>query len=378
MQKSYFFQHLCKFCLICLVVGLTLVGCGGQGVADRKEDIIKIGAILPLTGKASTFGIDMRQAIELAVEEVNQTKKSLEILFEDEKCDSKEALNAYNNLMAKNIEAIIGAGCSNSTLAIAPIAEKDQIVLITTSSAAPAISQAGDYIFRNHGLGTFEYHKLAEQFADKLKNVAIIYDTTNDVYVAGEESFSERWRELGGEIKISLPVQGGAVDYKTELLKLKSVLDEINALVLMAVTKDDILFIKQINELGINKPILADKSVTPSDFISSLNSLAEGVTFVDIDFGQKNNPHFWEEYKNRFNEEPTVFAAQSYDTVKILFEIMSQKCQADDTECIKNELYKIQNYPGAAGLTSFDQNGDAQKPLVLKTIKNGEFVKVEE
>jgi branched-chain amino acid transport system substrate-binding protein len=49
-----------------------------------------------------------------------------------------------------------------------------------------------------------------------------------------------------------------------------------------------------------------------------------------------------------------------------------------DPTCIKDQLYKIKDYPGASGKTSFDENGDALKEIIIKTIKNGQFVPYKE
>ena len=78
-----------------------------------SKETIKIGAILPLTGKASNLGEDMRQAINLALEEINrQRDRKIEVIYEDEKCDPKEAVSGYKNLVSiHGVKIIIGAGC---------------------------------------------------------------------------------------------------------------------------------------------------------------------------------------------------------------------------------------------------------------------------
>ena len=55
-----------------------------------------------------------------------------------------------------------------------------------------------------------------------------------------------------------------------------------------------------------------------------------------------------------------------------------KSCKGDNSECIKSFLYKVKDYPGVGGLTTFDQNGDVVKPVILKTVKNGQFVKYEQ
>ena len=54
------------------------------------------------------------------------------------------------------------------------------------------------------------------------------------------------------------------------------------------------------------------------------------------------------------------------------------ECKKIDTNCMKNKLSEVKDYPGALGILTFDKNGDVYYPYFLKTVKNGQFVKYEE
>ena len=61
--------------------------------------------------------------------------------------------------------------------------------------------------------------------------------------------------------------------------------------------------------------------------------------------------------------------------------ILSQavdSCKGAKTDCIRDYLYDLKDYPGIGGKTTFDANGDVVKDIALKTIKNKEFIKYEE
>ncbi len=46
------------------------------------------------------------------------------------------------------------------------------------------------------------------------------------------------------------------------------------------------------------------------------------------------------------------------------------------TTDIRQFLLKVKNYQGASGVISFDENGDVKKPIIIKKIEGGKFVKV--
>lgn len=131
--------------LLCI---LTLSACQ---LYDREP--IKIGYIGPLTGEASSYGIDTINGVKLAIEEVNEAGgikgRPVTLLIEDTRCIGIEAAGAARKLIhVDKVSAIIGGQCSGETLAAAPIAEQAQIPMISPVSSSPEVTSAGDFIFR--------------------------------------------------------------------------------------------------------------------------------------------------------------------------------------------------------------------------------------
>ena len=60
---------------------------------------IKIGFASPLTGEAATYGTDDKNAVILALEDINSAGgingRALEVVFEDSKCDPKTETFKY-------------------------------------------------------------------------------------------------------------------------------------------------------------------------------------------------------------------------------------------------------------------------------------------
>jgi len=364
-----------KIIFIFLILTLLFTGCTITGRVVQ-EDTIKIGVILPLTGKAAVYGETIRNALELGAEELNKNGKKIQLVYEDERCDPKEAVNAYYSLVKiRGVKNIIGAVCSVGTLAIAPLAEKDKVILITPASAAETISQAGDYIFRNHGKSSIEMKVFADYASEKYDTYAIIYDSSNDGIILDKDYFTKYIEAKNGRVIFTQGFKGDETDFRTLLLRLREQEDNIDAIFLGGFQNHLILLIKQMNELGINKPILTEKTIERQDIVNVLGELSEGIIYAVADYDENTNPEFWNKYVERYNENPPIWAAQAYDNLMILSMIF-EKCDFDDTDCIKDELYKVKDYPGVAGITSFDENGDAVKNIVIKEIRNGKFVKI--
>ena len=161
---------LSKFWKTIILLGLPVVlavACGSEatpssgatdepapaGAAAASEEPFVIGALSSLTGVGESYGVPLSQSKLLAVDEINAAGgingRMLELIVEDSKCTANDAITAYRKLTdVDGVKIILGATCSGGTLGVAPIAEKDGVVILSPSSTSPDITFAGDYIFR--------------------------------------------------------------------------------------------------------------------------------------------------------------------------------------------------------------------------------------
>ena len=135
------------------LLGLSLLATGCEKkVEEATGEPIVIGSILRLTLGASD-GIPAKRGIEFAVEEINAAGgingRPLEVIYEDSKDDATHSVNAATKLISVDkVPVIIGPMMSGNTLAVAPIAEENGIVLISPNATSPKVTDAGDFIYR--------------------------------------------------------------------------------------------------------------------------------------------------------------------------------------------------------------------------------------
>ena len=122
--------------LLCLVItGCTITG-------NVTKETIRIGIIAPFTGDAAVYGQSEKNAIDLAVEEINLNGgidgRLIEVIYEDGKCNGMDATTAAQKLInVDNVDIILGGTCSGETLAIAPLAEAPDTSVILTGYSVP-------------------------------------------------------------------------------------------------------------------------------------------------------------------------------------------------------------------------------------------------
>lgn len=159
--------------VVVVVVAITF------SVQSKDTSAIKIGFVAALSGDAASFGESEKKAVDIAVNEINNSGgingRPLEIIYEDGRCNGKDALAAIQKLIHVDLVGIVlGGTCSSETLAMAPIAEENKTILFSAFSSSPLITNAGDYTFRN-GPSDEDVTKLeANTISKKYHRVAII------------------------------------------------------------------------------------------------------------------------------------------------------------------------------------------------------------
>ena len=141
--------------------------------------------------------------------------------------------------------------------------------------------------------------------------------------------------------------------------------------------KDVGRIVKQAKELGIDENFVSLAGGIGHEVIDIAGEAAdEKIIYVvefDTESEEENSVEFRRKYLEEYGEKPDVFSAMGYDAIHIVLKIL-EKC-GEYSECIKDELYLVQDYHGVSGIISFDEYGDVHKEMNYVTIRDGEFVK---
>lgn len=372
--------------IIKIVVTVLIIGGGIWLVANlnRQTEVpagpIKIGFVGPLTGDAAVYGTDERNAVTLAVEEINRTGTSgrqIEVIYEDGKCSGKDAATAVQKLInIDKVKIILGGTCSSETLAMAPIAEQSRVLVFSAFSSSPEITKAGDYVFRNAPSDLDVARGYADYIVKKAgyKNLAILSENS-DYGMGVRQVFSDAFKNLGGTIVTDEVFRQEERDFRVHIAKIKNAKPQAVFINPQAGTTGG-LALKQLRELGITVPIFSVFVFSGEDARTAAGQTAEGLVFFDVaglttDKGKEFKDKFIARFGKISGNDYEVGAR--YDSVYIIAGAIT-KC-AEDTDCLKQYLYDMNWYDGVIGRYKFDANGDVIgiNPLIPKTIRNSEI-----
>lgn len=361
--------------VVVIIIILLLTGSNKKG----DSDTIKIGFISDLSGSVKKYGA--YEAGKLAMDEINKAGgingKKLEIIFEDGKCNSKDATSAANKLIqADGVKIILGGHCTPESAAIAPIAEANKVIQLAAITSSPVMSSRGQYVFRTTSVSTVQSTIDADIAINKLKgkNFAVLFEQTDYARPIAEQ-FKTDIESKGGVIKIYEGFTPETNDFKTILAKIKSA--NVDAILLSPQRPDAALNImKQLKELGVKKQLFGNDITINQTLIDQSPEFYEGMIFAGPNYDPINNPKskkFNDDYKNAFGFVPPfgIFTAESYDGVYIIADAIAK--YGMDVDKIKDYLANLKNYEGASGKITINEKHDGVRDYVAKVIKSGKF-----
>ncbi|MBU4360488.1 ABC transporter substrate-binding protein [Patescibacteria group bacterium] len=361
--------------VVIIIVGIILLTQNKNNQIDENQEPIKIGAILPLTGKIAQYAEEARRGIEIALEQEKDLK--LEIIYEDSKSDAKEGVSAYQRLQTMDLPVLI-TGASPISLAISPLANQDEILQMGVFSSVADYSSPNDFTFRVTPRSEVENKKIASWAIEQgYKKFAFLYD--NSPWGLGHYNFiKSEIEELGGEITSVESFLITDNDFRTQLIKIKNKNSE--AIFILAHAQNAGMILKQAKELGLEKQFLGNKAIESIELLDIAGEAAEGIIYpysFNPDSDDVRVRNFVSDYQSEYKEIPTTYVAEGYDAMSLIIKSIKQ-CEGADSQCMKNNLLNAKDYPGILGNMTFDENGDVFYDYFIKTVRNGQFVPYEQ
>ena len=379
-------KTLCILLAVVMVIG-ALAGCGSSAApAASSATAFKIGGTGPLTGGAAIYGNAVKNAAEIAVEEINAMGGiQFDLRFEDDTHDAEKAVNAYNTLKDWGMQISLGSVTSKPCEATSAETFSDRIFSLTPSASSVAVVDGKDNQFQlcfsdpNQGAASANYIA-GKGLATK---VAVIWKN-DDVYSKGiYETFMAAAPDLGLEVVSDTAfADGNNTDFSVQIADAQSKGAE---LVFLPMYYDAAsLILTQANAVGYAPKWFG---VDGMDGILSLDgfdtALAEGVMLLtpfNADSTDERTAAFVAKYKEKFGEIPNQFAADAYDCVYAYKQALETAGATPDmsAEAINDLMIKTftsMTYDGITGEgMTWSADGTVSKDPKGMEIVNGAYV----
>ena len=385
-------KKLMALSLAAVMAGSCLTACGDSdsksGSGDAKT--LVIGGSGPLTGSAAQYGVGVKNAAQLAVDEINEAGGvngvKFKLVFEDDEADNGDkAVNAYNALKDKGMQVMLGTVTTGSCLAVIDKTNKDNIFQITPSASAKDVIK-NDNTFQVCFTDPNQGKASADYIADNnvAKKVAVIYDSS-DAYSQGiYNTFKSEAAEKGLEL---VAEQSFTKDSKTDFSAQITAAKNANAelLFLPIYYQEASLILSQCKSAGFAPKFFGCDGLDGILSVENFDtSLAEGVMLLTpfaADADDEATQKFVKAYKEKYNNEiPNQFAADAYDGIKIIAKLVEKESIKGDMSTkeicdkLKSAITDGFSYDGLTGVgMTWGKDGAVSKNPKAVVIKDGSY-----
>lgn len=345
--------------LLFSLLTLSFTGCHNN---KTDENVVKIGAILPLTGNNSGLGQSIKAGLELAVKELNEQNADLkyDLVFEDV-AEQKDVLAAYNKIKIANHASFYVTTGSAYSMALKPQVIKDGNIIFCIASL-PEITENGEYNMFKVGNSSIDESLEITKYLNKISGQKNMLFYSNGEY--GIPFYSTI--TANSNIVTSVIYDENDNNYKNVVAKnLSQTPDNI---VVIGLTASMGMLIKTIRDYGYLGNIIANTCFNNEDVLSTAGNAKNGVMFLDYDIKkssitQKRNDFIMEKCNMSFSSFNFLAFSIPYiinEAKDILtssnVELVSNKIREQKELNIANEY-----------LFTVEKNGDIKPTLTLKT-----------
>jgi len=353
-----------RFAGLMAVLGVAAIAasCGG-GEEDKSTPVAVVG---PITGQYASFGAQMKNGGELAIEDINAAGgvlgKKLDLEFGDDACDPKQAVAVANQMTGNNVALVAGHYCSGSSIPASKVYAEANIVQISPASTNPAFTdnRAGPNIYRVCGRddqqGGVAGKYIASHFSDK--KVAFVHDKT--AYGKGlADETKKAMNEAGKQEAMYEAITAGEKDYSALVSKLKQA--NIDLVYFGGYHTEAGLIIRQMRDQGMNTILMGGDALITQEFWSITGPAGEG-TLMTFSPDPRKNPAAAEVVK-RFKDkgiEPEGYVLYTYAALQAWKQAAEKAKSIESADVVK--AMNDTEFDTVIGKFKFNEKGDPNLP----------------
>ena len=348
--------------------------------APAPPEKILVGHVGSMTGGEATFGSSTDEGIKLAIEEQNKKGgikgKMLALRTLDDQGKAEDAAVAATRLITQDkVAMLFGEVASSRSMAMAPIADSNQVPMISPTSTNPKVTKDGEktrpFVFRVCFIDPFQGTVMAKFASEdlKLKNVAVLRDVGNDYSVGLADFFIKAFMAAGGKIVTDQSYKAGDPDFKAQLTSIKG--KRPDAIYLPGYYTDVALIARQARELGIKALLLGGDGWDSSKLYEIAKGALDGSYFSNHYTDEDPSPvvqEFIAKYKAAYGSVPDAMAVLGYDAARVGLDAM-ERAKDLTGPSLAEAIAATKGFKGVSGIITLDADHNAVKSAVVLGIE---------
>jgi len=313
------------FILLCLVSSYSNL---------RADDKVKVGIVLPLTGKLAKFGEIEKKSFEMALDEINAAGgingKEIKLIIEDTMGKPDVGRSCVEKLIANDKVLVLGGGYSSSvTWASVAVAQQHKVpFLVNTGSADKITEKRWNYIFRLNP-PVSEYPGALIGFLNEIgdiKSVAILHE--NSLFgQSGAKKFIQLCKKINLKVLLKEGYEAGAIDFKPLLIKVKAKKPDL--VYMISYIMDASMLMRQAKELNLNPSLFVGGAAgfTLPEFQKNAQDASEYVfsaTLWTPSVSYKGAKKYYDKFAAKYHSRPEYHGAEAYAAMYVIADALKR------------------------------------------------------
>jgi branched-chain amino acid transport system substrate-binding protein len=389
MREKKFFEtiFILMMCLS-LLLGLNLSPASAQ-----KKPAYKLGVNLDITGYSAWTGEPASRGIQLFAEQIN-AKGGIDghpielVVYDNETNTEKSANNVKKLIQRDKVIAIFGTVLTATSNAAKPFAQEAKVVMYTYSASFEP-DYPDSFCFSTMVSTPDLVERIYDYIKEKgIKRVAGLFVTDSTGQAWFEES-NKAAKQYGVEIA-SERFNVKDMDVTAQLAKLKAINPQV--LIVGVSGGPNAVVAKNFNQMGFKIPYITGTGNLSDIFLNLMKGnepetlLIPGPYYcvwrdLPDSFPQKKlMKEFTDAFQQKFKREADMYAAEAYDSARIMAEVLKQVNPGDQSDSVKirDGIERIKDFPAVYGrtfsLSKTDHRGVHKDACLMIGVKEGRFV----
>ena len=350
---------------------------------------IKIGALFAVTGPAAFLGEPERNSAKMVIDEINAAGgikgRKIELVAYDTAGDATKAVQLATKLIKDDkVVAIIGPSTTGESMAVIPLAEKEQIPLISCSAGSKITDPVKKWVFKTAQNDTLAVGRIFEQLQKQKMNKISILTVSDGFGSSGREQLKAHAAKFGITILSDDTYGPKDTDMTSQLTKIRGI--KPDAIICWGTNPGPAVIAKNARQLGLKIPLYMSHGVSSKKFIDLAGEAAEGIRLPSgkvlvADVLPKSDPQkkslmaFVKDYQIHYKVEGDHFGGHAWDAVMLLKGAIERG--GDSPAAIRDQLEATRQFHGIGGTFTYsaqDHAGLGKDAFVLVEVKNKDWV----